>query len=91
MNINIKNNSTYTTIMTNNRLVSASFVAFAMLALAALTIATQEAYAVDVGGAGLGDGYCGTNWQGSFHKSLGNPALSIPAGMCMPDKTSTLG
>jgi len=73
--------------MTNNRLVSASFVAFAMLALAALTIATQEAYAVDVGGAGLGDGYCGTNWQGSFHKSLGNPAL----GMCMPDKTSTLG
>ena len=91
MNIHIKYNSTYTTIMTNNRLVSASFVAFAMLALAALTIATQEAYAVDVGGAGLGDGYCGTNWQGSFHKSLGNPALSIPAGMCMPDKTSTLG
>ena len=46
--------------MTNNRLVSASFVAetsFAMLALAALTIATQEAYAVDVGGAGLGAGY----------------------------------
>jgi hypothetical protein len=62
-----------------------------MLTLAALTIATQEAYAVDVGGAGLDDGYCGTNWQGSFHKSLGNPGLSIPAGMSMPDKTSTLG
>jgi len=77
--------------MTNNKLFSASFVAFAMLAMAASTIATQETYAVHVGGAGLGDGYCGTNWQGSFHKSLGNPALSIPAGMCMPDKTSTLG
>jgi len=55
--------------MTNNKLFSASFVAFAMLAMAASTIATQETYAVHVGGAGLGDGYCGTNWQGSFYKS----------------------
>jgi hypothetical protein len=74
-----------------NKLVLGSFVAFAMLAMAASTIATQETYAVHVGGAGLGDGYCGTNWQGSFHISIGNPSLSIPAGMCMPDKTSTLG
>ncbi|MGA9154054.1 MAG: hypothetical protein WBZ36_26025 [Candidatus Nitrosopolaris sp.] len=77
--------------MANNKLVLGSFVAFAMLAMAASTIATQETYAVHVGGAGLGDGYCGTNWQGSFHISLGDPSLSIPGGMCMPDKTSTLG
>jgi hypothetical protein len=77
--------------MANNKLVLGSFVAFAMLAMTASTIATQETYAVHVGGAGLGDGYCGTNWQGSFHISLGNPSLSIPGGMCMPDKTSTLG
>ena len=77
--------------MANNKLVLGSFVAFAMLAIVASTIATQETYAVHVGGAGLGDGYCGTNWQGSFHISIGNPSLSIPGGMCMPDKTSTLG
>ena len=76
-------------------LVLASFVAFTMLAIAATIIVTQETYAahgrIYVGGAGLGDGYCGTNWQGSFHISIGNPTLSIPGGMCMPDKTSTLG
>ena len=77
--------------MANNKLVLGPFVAFVMLAMAASTIATQETYAVHVGGAGLGDGFCGKNWQGSFHWSLGNPSLSIPAGMCMPDKTSTLG
>ena len=84
--------------MTNNKkLVMVSLVAFAMLAIAATAILTQETYAVHkhgriyVGGAGLGDGYCGTNWQGSFHISVGNPSLSIPGGMCMPDKTSTLG
>jgi hypothetical protein len=76
--------------MINNKLVWASFIALAMFALAA-TIITQETYAVHVGGAGLGDGYCGTNWQGSFHLSLGDPSLSIPSGMCMPDRTSTLG
>ena len=47
-----------------------------------LEMATQETYAVHVGGAGLGDGFCGKNWQGSFHWSLGNPSLSIPAGIC---------
>ncbi len=58
--------------MTNNKLVLASFVAFAMLAMVATTIVTQETYAahkhgrIFVGGAGLGDGYCGTNWQGSI-------------------------
>jgi hypothetical protein len=77
--------------MINNKLVWASFIALAMFALAATTIITQETYAVHVGGAGLGDGYCGTNWQGSFHLSLGDPSLSIPPGMCMPDRTSTLG
>ncbi|MGC2571281.1 MAG: hypothetical protein WA364_07190 [Candidatus Nitrosopolaris sp.] len=75
--------------MANNKFV---LVVLAMLAAtAATTIVTQQTYAVHVGGAGLGDGYCGTNWQGSFHISLGNPTLSIPAGMCMPDRTSTLG
>ena len=75
--------------MANNKLF---LVVLAMMAaMAATTIVTQQIYAVHVGGAGLGDGYCGTNWQGSFHISLGNPTLSIPAGMCMPDRTSTLG
>ncbi|HYV51697.1 MAG TPA: hypothetical protein VE971_00235 [Candidatus Eisenbacteria bacterium] len=81
--------------MINSKIVLVGVVA--MLAMAATTIVTQETYAahrhgrVHVGGAGLGDGYCGTNWQGSFHISLGNPSLSIPAGMCMADRTSTLG
>ena len=81
-------------MLINSKIV---LVVLAMLAMAATTIVTQETYAihrhgtVHVGGAGLGDGYCGTNWQGSFHISLGNPSLSIPAGMCMPDRTSTLG
>jgi hypothetical protein len=75
--------------MANNKLF---LVVLAMMAaMAATTIVTQQIYAVHVGGAGLGDGYCGTNWQGSFHISLGNPTLSIPAGMCMPDRKSTLG
>ena len=80
--------------MINSKIV---LVVVAILAMVAVTtIVTQETYAahrhgvVHVGGAGLGDGYCGTNWQGSFHLSLGNPSLSIPAGMCMPDATSTL-
>jgi len=75
--------------MANNKYF---LVVLALLAAtAATTIVIQQTYAVHVGGAGLGDGYCGTNWQGSFHISLGNPTLSIPAGMCMPDRTSTLG
>jgi len=74
-------------MMINSKLV---LVVLAMLAMATTTIMTQETYAVQVGGAGLGDGYCGTNWQGSFHISLGKPDLSIPAGMCMADATSTL-
>ena len=78
-------------IMINSRIVLGSLVAIAMLAMVASTLATQETYALHVGGAGLGDGYCGTNWQGSFHISLGDPKLSIPAGMCMADRTSTLG
>lgn len=83
---------TYITYMTNNKLVLTSLVAYVILAIAVTTILTQETYArIYVGGAGLGDGYCGTNWQGSFHWSLGDPSLSIPAGMCMPDKTKTLG
>jgi len=55
--------------MINSKIVLVGVVA--MLAMAATTIVTQETYAahrhgrVHVGGAGLGDGYCGTNWQGS--------------------------
>jgi hypothetical protein len=79
-------------IMINSRIVLASLI---MLAMAATTV-TQETYAVHVGGAGLGDGFCGKNWQGSFHWGLGDPSLSIPPAawspaMCMPDRTSTLG
>lgn len=84
-------------MINSKKLVLVSLVIFAMLTIAATTILTQATYAahkhgrIYVGGAGLGDGFCGKNWQGSFHWSLGDPSLSIPAGMCMPDKTSTLG
>ncbi|MGC2681293.1 MAG: hypothetical protein WA323_05440 [Candidatus Nitrosopolaris sp.] len=71
--------------MTNNKLVLASFIAFAMLAMVATTIVTQETYAVKYRiGA-----FCGSNWQGSFHLSAGDPSLSIPPG-CTPDNTETL-
>jgi hypothetical protein len=72
--------------MTNNKLVLASFIAFAMLAMVATTIATQETYAVKYRiGA-----FCGMNWQGTFHLRAAQPSLSIPAG-CLPDYTKTLG
>jgi hypothetical protein len=77
--------------MINSKLVSASFIASAMLAMAATTIVTQ-AYA---------DLFCGipgdktTNYQGAFHVSPGFPSLSIPPGyppwtpLCLPDNTKT--
>ncbi|HYA85434.1 MAG TPA: hypothetical protein VEH06_18610 [Candidatus Bathyarchaeia archaeon] len=74
--------------MTNNKLVLTSFVAFAMISMAATTImSTSQAYA---------DLYCGKNWQGSFHVSPGFPSLSIPPGyppytpLCLPDNTKTI-
>jgi hypothetical protein len=81
--------------MTNNKLVLASFIAFAMLAMAATTIVTQETYATTL--TYVGDYFCGKNWQGSFHVSVGDPSLSIPPGyppwtpLCVPDYTKTLG
>jgi hypothetical protein len=76
-------------VMTNNKLVLTSFIAFAMITSVATTIVTQ-AYA---------DSFCGTgkqtNYQGSFHVSRGFPSLSIPPGyspwtpLCLPDNTKT--
>ena len=77
--------------MINSKLVLASFIASAMLAMAATTMVTQ-AYA---------DLFCGipgdktTNYQGAFHVSPGFPSLSIPPGyppwtpLCLPDNTKT--
>lgn len=75
-------------MLTNNKLVLASFIAFVMLAMTATTTVMQEAYAAHTHyhyGA-----YCGTNWQGTFHLRAAQPSLSIPAG-CYPDWTETLG
>lgn len=79
-------------LLTNNKLVLTSFTAFAVIAMAATTIVTQETYAATY----VGDYFCGKNWQGSFHVSEGDPSLSIPPGyppwapLCIPDNTATL-
>jgi hypothetical protein len=73
--------------MTKNKLVLASFIAFAMITMVATAIVTQEAYA--------GDSFCGKNYQGSFHASPGFPSLSVPPGypgtpwtpLCLPDNS----
>gem|GEM_PF-6778893 len=76
-------------LLTNNKLVLTSFVALAMIAMAATTIMSTsitQAYAT----------FCGKNWQGSFHVSPGFPSLSIPPGyppytpLCLPDNTKTI-
>lgn len=78
--------------MINNKLVLASFIAFAMLAMVATTIVRQETYAATL--TYVGDD-CEKNWQGSFHHSVGNPSLSIPpqfppwTPLCTPDNTKT--
>ncbi len=84
--------------MISSKLVLTSFIAFAMLAMATTTILTQEAYAkhhtqiLDLVNVPYDTReYCGTNWQGSFHLSLGNASLSVPAGMCFPDYGATMG
>jgi hypothetical protein len=86
--------------MINSKLVLASFIAFVMLAMAATTIVTQEAYAKHTTHPKILNlvhvpydtrAYCGTNWQGNFHLSLGNASLSVPAGMCFPDYDATMG
>jgi hypothetical protein len=77
--------------MTKNKLVFTSFVTFAMITVVATTIVTHEAYAVTL--TYVGDSFCGKNYQGSFHLSVGNPSLSIPPGyppwtpLCLPDNT----
>jgi hypothetical protein len=80
--------------MINSKLVLVSFIAFAILAMAATTIVTQEAYA---------ESFCGipgdknTNYQGAFHVSPGFPSLSIPPGyppwtpLCLPDNSLSAG
>jgi hypothetical protein len=91
--------------MINSKLVLVSFIAFAILAMATTTILTQEAYAkhkqpkiLNLVNVRYG-AFCGMNWQGKFHLSLGNASLSIPPGyppytpsvMCIPDYSMTLG
>jgi hypothetical protein len=86
--------------MINSKIILASFVAFAMLAMAATTIVTQEAYAKHHAHPKILDlvhvpydphKFCGMNYQGKFHLSLGNASLSVPAGMCVPDYSATMG
>jgi hypothetical protein len=85
-------------VMTNNKLVLA-FIAFTMLAMAATTIVTQEAYAkhhshpkiLNLVHVPYNIAFCGMNYQGNFHLSRGNASLSIPAGMCFPDYSATMG
>jgi hypothetical protein len=84
--------------MINSKPVLASFIAFSVLAIAATATVTQEAYAKHhakilnlVNVPYDTRAYCGTNWQGNFHLSLGNASLSVPAGMCFPDYGATMG
>jgi hypothetical protein len=80
-------------VMANNKLILTSFSAIAMITMAATMIATQETYAATI--TYVGDTFCGKNYQGSFHLSVGNPSLSIPPGHppwtppCLPDNTKT--
>jgi hypothetical protein len=89
--------------MINIKLPLASFIAFAILAMAATTIVTQEAYAkhhaqhakpkiLDLVNVPYDPHkFCGMNYQGNFSLSLGNASLSVPAGMCVPDYSATMG
>lgn len=69
--------------MTNTKLILTSIIAFVMIAMTGTTIITQV-YA---------DPFCGMNYQGSFHLSVGDPSLSIPPGyppytpLCIPDNS----
>ena len=81
--------------MINSKPVLASFIAFAMLTLAATTIITH-AYADSLVPDACGKpGDKNTSYQGSFHASPGFPSLSIPPGyppytpLCLPDNTNT--
>ena len=79
--------------MTNNKFVLTSFIAFALIAMAATTIVTQETYAQPI--TWIVGASCGSNYQGSFHVSPGFPSLSIPPGyppytpLCLPDNSKT--
>ena len=81
--------------MINSKPVLASFIAFAMLTLAATTIITHV-YADSLVPDSCGiPGDKNTNYQGSYHVSPGFPSLSIPPGyspwtpLCLPDNTKT--
>jgi hypothetical protein len=79
--------------MINNKLALTSFIAFGIIAMAATTIVTQEAYAQPI--TWRAGAYCGTNYQDSFHVSPGFPSLSIPPGyppwtpLCLPDNSAS--
>ena len=85
--------------MIRSKLALTSFIAFAILAMAATSIVTEEAFAKHPQPKVLNlvhvpydtRAFCGTNWQGNFHLSLGNASLSVPAGMCFPDYGATMG
>jgi hypothetical protein len=70
-----------TNLVISNKLALTTFMAFGMIAIAAMTattISTQEAYA---------DAFCGTNYQGSFHISPGYPPWTP---LSLPDNTKTI-
>jgi hypothetical protein len=80
----------------SNKLALTTFIAFSMIAIAAMsatTIVTQGAYAQPI--TWRAGTYCGTNYQDSFHVSPGFPSLSIPPGyppwtpLCLPDNNKS--
>lgn len=86
--------------MIQSKLVLTSSIAFVILAMAATAVVTPEAYAKHHMHATILNlvhvpydirAFCGMNWQGNFHLSLGNASLSVPAGMCFPDYSATMG
>lgn len=89
--------------MVESKFVLTSSIAFAMLAMAITTtiITQQEAYAKHHHMHAMilnlvhvpydTRAFCGMNWQGNFYLSLGNASLSVPAGMCFPAYSATMG
>jgi hypothetical protein len=98
-NKSLNRNNSLTNLVISNKLALTTFIAFAMIAIAAMaatTIVTQEAYADSLVPEACGIPHDkNTNYQGAFHVSPGFPSLSIPPGyspwtpLCLPDNTKT--